>query len=145
VFLTESTSPYSKGTILARSIKDGCSLLLGPEIQRNYSFDLNEVFYLNISHLLWVTLPISLTKEFRLITVDVFAVFRLRSPDVTPRQWVIGFRSFEGTISLRNIGIRNPSDAMAHHEESPQIIFTEWPRKRTFLSVLMVKPDWNSL
>lgn len=65
------------------------------------------------------------------------------SPDVTPRQWVIGFRRFESTISLRNIGIQYPSDPVAYHEESPQITFTEWPRKRTFLSVLIENSDRN--
>jgi len=36
----------SKGKLLARSFKDSCSLLLGPEFQRNGSFHLNEVFFI---------------------------------------------------------------------------------------------------
>jgi hypothetical protein len=104
------------------SIKGSCSLRLGPDIQRNDSFDLNEVFYLNISHLL----PARLPKEIGFVTLDFFRGLQVKnSPDVTPRQWVISFRRFEGTTSLRNIEIRYLSDAVAYHEEIPQITFTE--------------------
>jgi hypothetical protein len=78
IFYSPSAGKRVKEPYLARSIKDSCSLPLGPEVQRNDSFDLNEVFYLNISHLLWVTLPVSLRKEIGFFTLEFFAVFRLK-------------------------------------------------------------------